>query len=56
MPPEVSFPVERIEVRGLRHLQESYVRDRLQLRTDPPLNQADLEEALQLLQLDPNIA
>ncbi|MGJ3251938.1 MAG: ShlB/FhaC/HecB family hemolysin secretion/activation protein [Elainellaceae cyanobacterium] len=52
----VEGEIERIEVRGLRHLQESYVRDRLQLRTDPPLNQADLEEALQLLQIDPNVA
>lgn len=48
--------VEAIEVTGLRHLQRSYVRDRLKLATDTPLDQSNLLEALQLLQLDPFIS
>ena len=51
----VEGEVEDITVTGLRHLQESYVRDRLSLSTTTPLNQQDLEERLQLLQLDPFI-
>jgi len=48
--------VEEIQINGTRHLQRSYVRDRLRLATDTPLDQDDLLEALQLLQLDPFIS
>lgn len=52
----VEGELERIEVSGLRHLRESYVRRRLELGAKPPLNQRRLEESLQLLQIDPVIA
>lgn len=45
--------LEAIEVNGLNHLRGSYVRDRIRQATDAPLNRAELETALQLLQLDP---
>ncbi|MGF1496836.1 MAG: ShlB/FhaC/HecB family hemolysin secretion/activation protein [Elainellaceae cyanobacterium] len=51
----VEGSVEEIQVSGLRHLQRSYVRDRLRLGTDAPLDQDELLESLQLLQLDPFI-
>ncbi len=47
--------VEEIEVTGTRRLNSNYVRSRLALVTDRPLNQTRLLEALQLLQLDPLI-
>lgn len=47
--------LEEILVTGDRRLNPSYVRSRLELATDPPLNVNDLLEALQLLQLDPLI-
>ena len=51
----VEGELEQIEINGLNHLQPGYVRSRLQRATDTPLNQQRLEEALQLLQLDPLI-
>lgn len=51
----VEGEIEQIEIRGLKRLRESYVRDRITLGTDPPLNQQRLEQELQLLQLDPLI-
>ncbi|MEC4882577.1 MAG: ShlB/FhaC/HecB family hemolysin secretion/activation protein [Scytonema sp. PMC 1070.18] len=45
--------LEGININGLRWLEESYVRNRLRIATKPPLNRRRLEEALQLLQLDP---
>ena len=50
----VEGELEQIEISGLNRLQR-YVRSRLQRATDTPLNQQRLEEALQLLQLDPLI-
>jgi hemolysin activation/secretion protein len=47
--------VERIEVGGLRRLRAGYVTSRLKKAISTPLNQQRLEEALQLLQLDPLI-
>jgi len=47
--------LEEIEIGGLNRLREGYVRSRLELATSTPLNQQRLEEALQLLQLDPLI-
>ena len=47
--------LEGIQVNGLQRLNASYVRDRLNRADGPPLSQQDLQEALQLLQLDPNI-
>ncbi|MEM9005109.1 MAG: ShlB/FhaC/HecB family hemolysin secretion/activation protein [Cyanobacteria bacterium P01_F01_bin.86] len=47
--------LETLEVKGLTRLQEGYVRSRMLLRLGRPLRQADLVEALQLLQLDPLI-
>jgi len=40
---------------GSAHLRDAYVRDRLALASGTPLNQRRLEEALQLLQLNPLI-
>ncbi len=51
----VEGEVEQIEIGGLRRLREGYVRSRLQRATSTPLNRQRLEEALQLLQLDPLI-
>ncbi len=48
----VEGELEEIQINGLRWLNESYVRDRISRNTRPPLNQADLEDGLQLLQLD----
>lgn len=48
--------LEAVEITGLRHLQNSYIRRRLGRAIEPPLNQTELLEALQLLQLDPLIA
>lgn len=49
----VEGELEQINISGLTRLQESYVRSRLNRVADPPLNQQNLERALQLLQLDP---
>ncbi|MGD2180974.1 ShlB/FhaC/HecB family hemolysin secretion/activation protein [Lusitaniella coriacea] len=47
--------VEDINVTGTTRLNPGYVRSRLGLATDPPLNIEQLREALQLLQLNPLI-
>ena len=52
----VEGSIERIDITGLTHLRDSYVRSRLNLATTTPLNQSDLKRALQLLQIDPLIA
>ncbi len=49
----VEAELEGIELSGLNRLREGYVRSRLELATTKPLNQQHLEEALQLLQLNP---
>ncbi|MEW5855766.1 MAG: POTRA domain-containing protein, partial [Cyanobacteriota bacterium] len=51
----VEGEVQQIEIGGLRRLREGYVRSRLERATSTPLNRQRLEEALQLLQLDPLI-
>jgi hemolysin activation/secretion protein len=51
----VEGELERIDISGLNRLRESYVRSRLNLAVETPLNQSDLERALQLLQVDPLI-
>lgn len=51
----VEGELEQIEIGGLRRLRAGYVRSRLERATSTPLNQQRLEEALQLLQLDPLI-
>jgi hemolysin activation/secretion protein len=51
----VEGELDRIEIGGLNRLREGYVRSRLERATSTPLNQQRLEEALQLLQLDPLI-
>ncbi|MDF0555492.1 ShlB/FhaC/HecB family hemolysin secretion/activation protein [Kamptonema sp. UHCC 0994] len=48
--------LEGIEITGNRRLNSNYVRSRLNIATRPPLNRDRLLEALQLLQLDPQIA
>lgn len=48
--------LEGIQVTGTRSLNPSYVRSRVVLGTDTPLNRDRLLEALQLLQLNPLIA
>ncbi|HEY9764313.1 MAG TPA: ShlB/FhaC/HecB family hemolysin secretion/activation protein [Trichocoleus sp.] len=52
----VEGSLEEIQVNGLGHLQEGYVRDRIALATQTPLNVRRLEEALQLLQVNPLLA
>ena len=52
----VEGELEQIQISGLNRLRESYVRSRLGAALTKPLNQQKLEEALQLLQLDPLIA
>jgi hemolysin activation/secretion protein len=47
--------LESINVRGTERLNPSYVRSRLEIATEKPLNRDRLLEALQLLQLDPLI-
>lgn len=49
----VEGDLERIEVQGLTRLQKSYVQSRVAIAAGAPLNLRRLEEALQLLQLDP---
>lgn len=49
----VEGELERIEVRGLNRLQNSYVRRHLEIATQTPINIGRLESALQLLQLNP---
>lgn len=51
----VEGELEAIEIMGLRRLHENYVRDRIEQKLSTPLNQQDVEEALQLLQLNPLI-
>jgi hemolysin activation/secretion protein len=47
--------LETINVTGTRRLNPNYVRSRLAIATQPPLNRRELLQALQLLQLDPLI-
>ena len=47
--------LEGIEISGNRRLNSNYLRSRLKIATRPPLNRNRLLEALQLLQLDPQI-
>lgn len=48
----VEGAIEKIEIQGLRRLQINYVRSRLNLATQPPVNIHRLEETLQLLQVN----
>ena len=48
--------VEEINIEGLNRLNSGYVRNRLNIATEAPLNKDKLLNALQLLQLDPLIA
>jgi hemolysin activation/secretion protein len=52
----VEGAIEKIDVQGLRRLRTSYVRSRIALATKAPVNLRRLEEALQLLQLNPLIS
>ncbi len=47
--------LEEIQISGLERLQDNYIRSRLQLATQKPLNQNNIEEALELLKLNPLI-
>lgn len=51
----VEGSVEAINITGLTRLNSGYVRDRLEIATNAPLNREKLLNALQLLQLDPLI-
>ncbi len=44
-----------LEIQGLRHIRESYIRERIELAASPPLSAPKLEEALVLLQQTPLI-
>ncbi len=52
----VEGELEEIQITGLNHLSENYVRSRINLAATTPLNQQSLETALQLLILNPIIA
>jgi hemolysin activation/secretion protein len=45
--------LQEIQVEGTRRLKKSYVRQRIQLGSQPPLRQSDLEDQLRLLKTDP---
>ncbi|MEP0799466.1 ShlB/FhaC/HecB family hemolysin secretion/activation protein [Funiculus sociatus GB2-A5] len=45
--------IEKVEIQGLNRLRENYVRSRIERASRPPVNLQRLEEALQLLQLNP---
>ena len=47
--------IEAIEISGLNKLQSEYIRSRIAIATQAPLNQNKLLQALQLLQLNPLI-
>ncbi|RUT08289.1 hypothetical protein DSM106972_014570 [Dulcicalothrix desertica PCC 7102] len=47
--------LESVQINGLKRLEDPYIRNRLKRATGIPLNQKRLEEALQLLQIDPII-
>lgn len=47
--------IEEIKITGTRRLNPNYIRSRIGLAVQTPLNQNRLLEALQLLQLDPQI-
>jgi hemolysin activation/secretion protein len=49
----VEGELEEIVITGLGHLQESYLRSRLQLAAQKPLNTNDLETGLELLVINP---
>lgn len=51
----VEGKLEQVEISGLNRLREGYVRSRLDINPNTPLNQARLVEALQLLQINPLI-
>jgi len=51
----VEGELEGITITGLQRLKKSYVRSRIQRLAGKPLNQKRLEQALQLLQIDPVI-
>ncbi len=51
----VEGSLEDIEITGTEYLNPNYVRSRIALGAQTPLNRKDLLEALQLLQLDPVI-
>jgi hemolysin activation/secretion protein len=48
--------LEAIQVSGNQRLRTRYIRDRIQPKTDAPLNVPQLLEQLQMLRLDPRIA
>ncbi|MEM7062609.1 MAG: ShlB/FhaC/HecB family hemolysin secretion/activation protein [Cyanobacteria bacterium P01_B01_bin.77] len=48
--------IEELQINGLEHLRQGYVRDRLERAMATPFNQRDLERGLQLLQIDPVLA
>jgi hemolysin activation/secretion protein len=51
----VEGEIETIDIRGLRSLNPSYVKNQLTAAVQPPLNRQKLEQSLQKLQLDPLI-
>jgi hemolysin activation/secretion protein len=51
----VEGKLENIEINGLKWLETSYIRSHLKIASTAPLNKKHLEQALQLLQLDPII-
>jgi hemolysin activation/secretion protein len=48
----VEGAIEKVEIQGLQRLRSSYVRSRINLATQIPVNLRRLEDALQLLQLN----
>jgi hemolysin activation/secretion protein len=52
----VEGELEKVQIAGLRRLNEGYVRKRIENAASTPLNRSKLERALQLLQIDPLIS
>lgn len=52
----VEGALERVDVEGLHWLRDSYVRDRLTLAADVPLDVNAIEERMRILREDPRIA
>ncbi len=45
--------LEKIEIEGTKRINQNYIRNRIKLGTDKPLNSAKLEEQLRLLKINP---
>jgi hemolysin activation/secretion protein len=49
------LPVDQIQIKGLKHLRERYVKKRVEFGVEKPLNVNPLQDRLQLMLRDPSI-